>query len=388
MNTYTLTNLSIWDGDRVLDADTLVIRGDRIAAVGGALDAEGQTINCGGATAMPGLMDAHVHMELNPEHTAAPATTNLDQGDAMAERAAQMVGVGITTARDLGGGAWLELDLRDRIARGELPGPRLICSGQPVTCPRGHCHFWGGEAANIGEARTVMQRQIDRGVDLIKVMATGGRMTKGSDPNRAQFDLETLSEIVGFASGHDLDVAAHCHGTEGIQFAAAAGVTTIEHCSWVGADGGWATDYQDDVAALIAERDIWVSPTVNRGWQRMLDSKTGTVLGRVRTAYQSMDAQGIPMIASTDAGIPGVYHHHLPFALGVFGRITEFSNDRTLRSATSDVARALKIDHITGRLAPGLAADVLLLDGNPLEDLDALTRPVGVWARGRAITLP
>lgn len=387
MNTTTLTNLSIWNGNKTLDANTIIIRDKLITAVGGDLEPAGTAIDCAGATAIPGLIDGHVHLELNPDDHAAPETTDLSQSTVMAERAEAMVRAGITTARDLGGGAWLELALRDRIAAGELLGPRLICSGQPVTCPRGHCHFWGGEARDFDEARTVMQRQIDHGVDLIKVMATGGRLTKGSEPLTAQFDVATLTDIVGFAQDRKLDVAAHCHGTEGIHFAAAAGVNTIEHCSWVGPDG-WASDYQDDIAKLIGERGIWVSPTVNRGWQRMLDSKTGAVLSRVRAAYQKMDAHGIPMIASTDAGIPGVYHHHLPHALDVFGKITQFPNERILRSATSDAARAIKIDGLTGHIAPGLAADLLLVDGDPLLDLATLTKPVGIWANGAPVLTP
>ncbi|NIR98971.1 MAG: amidohydrolase family protein, partial [Gammaproteobacteria bacterium] len=176
-------------------------------------------------------MDAHVHMELNPEDREPPKQTDLGQRPLMRERAAAMVSAGITTARDLGGGAWLELELRDRINAGEVPGPRLLCAGQPITSPGGHCHFWGGEAADMDAANTVLTRQVAHGVDLIKVMATGGRMTRGSTPLEPQFDLPTLAGIVAAAHDHQLPVAAHCHGTAGIELAAQAGVTTIEHCS-------------------------------------------------------------------------------------------------------------------------------------------------------------
>jgi len=120
----------------------------------------------------------------------------------------------------------------------------------------------------------------------------------------------------------------------------------------------------------------------------MLDSKTGAVLQRVRAAYASMLALGIPMVASTDAGIPGVFHHDLPHALVVFGKIAELSPEATLQSTTSGAARALGLAHLTGSLRPGLAADLLLVDGDPLSDLTAITRPIGVWARGRQITAP
>ena len=114
----------------------------------------------------------------------------------------------------------------------------------------------------------------------------------------------------------------------------------------------------------------------------MLDSKTGNVLARVRAAYRQMLNMGIPMLASTDAGIPGVYHEELPAALVVFGKIAELSNDQALRSATSDAARALRLDHKTGHLKVGHDADLVILDGDPISNLDAITKPVHVLARG------
>jgi imidazolonepropionase-like amidohydrolase len=384
-----LRNLRIWNGDRLLPADCLRIGGSRIDAVGDGLPASAAdlVIDCAGATAVPGLMDAHVHLELDPEQGRPPQPGDLRDATRLDERAAAMVRAGITTARDLGGGVWAELELRERIASGATIGPRLLCAGQPITTPAGHCHFWGGAATDLASAVAVLERQVHRGADLIKVMATGGMFTRGSDPAGAQFDVDTLTGIVTAAQGHGLPVAAHCHGTRGIEHAARAGVRTIEHCSWMGANG-WAGNYEEDVARLMLEQGVWVSPTVNRGWQRYLDDPDPTRLTRIRGAFVAMSALGIPFVASTDAGIPGVYHHHLPEALAVFSRIAQFPPDATLRSATSGAARALGIGGLTGSLTAGYAADVLLLDGDPLTDLGALTRPVGIWAAGRAIRLP
>lgn len=385
-NTTVLTNLRIWDGFEQRSENSLVIRDQHIEAIvhHDDLSQPDQARDCAGLTAIPGLIDAHVHLELNPDDTTAPVKTNPDVVPLMAERALKMARKGITTARDLGGGAWYELALRDQIASGQHIGPRLICSGQPITSPQGHCHFWGGEAADAEAAKAVLMRQLEHKVDLIKVMATGGRLTQGSAPSDAQFSELVLTEIVDLAHHHQRPVAAHCHGTEGIRRAACAGVDTIEHCSWVGPEG-WASDYQDEVADLIAAKDIWVSPTVNRGWQRMLDSTTGAVLGRVRSAYRNMMDKGIPMVASTDAGIPGVFHDELAHALVVFAKIAELTNTEVLQSATSSAALALGVSHLTGCLAPGMEADVLLLDGDPLTELDAITRPVETYLRGRCV---
>lgn len=127
---------------------------------------------------------------------------------------------------------------------------------------------------------------------------------------------------------------------------------------------------------------------MNRGWQRYLDAADPTKLERIRAAFQAMMALGIPFVASTDAGIPGVRHHELAQALEVFRAILDTTPETVLRTATSAAAQAIGLASITGRLAPGMAADVLLVDGDPLRDLTALTRPVAVWAAGRSRRLP
>ena len=248
---------------------------------------------------------------------------------------------------------------------------------------------WGEEYKHFHteawlEAKRVLKRQLAHQVDLIKVMATGGRLTKGSSPVNAQFSLEELAEIVNTAHFHHLPVAAHCHGTEGIYRAAMAGVDTIEHCSWVGEEG-WASDYQSDVAHIIKEKKCRVSPTVNKGWSRMLDEQRKTTLSRLRKAYREMINLEIPLIASTDAGIPGVYHEDLADALTVFAQIAELSAEDAIKSATSSSARALGIAQTTGSLTKNKSADILILDGNPLKDLRILKSIYQVYISGQPV---
>lgn len=380
MSATTLTGLRIWDGTEIADADAIRIESGKISAIGvaGELSRNSTTISYDGATVIPGLIDAHVHMVLDPERRTTPAADEIPDMAAMRKRAVAMLRAGITTARDLGGGHWRELELRDAINRGETPGPRLLCAGQPVTSCSGHCHFWGGEAADTNEINTVINRQLEHDVDLIKVMATGGRMTSGSAPLKPQFSTTELQQVVTRAGDAGLEVAAHCHGTEGIHAAALAGVATIEHCSWVGPEG-WASDYQTEIADLIIEQGVRVSPTVNAGWQRMLGNKTGE---RVTRALKDMISRGVTLIASTDAGIPGVHHHDLPRALVVFQKLTETTAEYILRCATSQSAASLGLAETTGRIAAGLSADLLIVDGDPSIDLQALQRPVAVYCRG------
>ena len=372
-------NIRLWDGlgEDYSDADSIAVEGDTITAVGHGLGGE----DCGGLTVVPGLIDAHVHMVLDPAlrsldaQLAEPAETTREK---MRQRAAAMVRAGITTARDLGGGAWLELELRDRIEAGEIVGPRLLCAGQPITSVGGHCHFWGGEAATLADAQAIIERQRQHGVDLIKVMATGGMQTPGSQPKDAQFDQATMSAIVAAANAHGYPVAAHCHGTPGIRNAAHAGVRSIEHCSWIGGDGKRGA-FDPQTALEIARRGIWISPTVNAGWGRFGPDFAAAVTAN----FRAMKAHGCALIASTDAGIPNVYHEDLAKALPIFARLAELSPVETLRSATSDCARALGLGDTTGILREGASADLLFVRGDPLADLGALLDPALVVARGR-----
>ena len=319
--------LRVWDGvaQTYLDGvDAIRVERGVITALGDAKEISvGATVrDMAGVTLVPGLIDAHVHMVLDPDVRDPLAQARGDaatQLDAMARRAMAMLRAGITSARDLGGGEWLELDLRDRIARGEVAGPRLLCAGQPVTSPGGHCHFWGGEAGDVAGAAAVIARQHEHGVDLIKVMATGGSLTKGSTPRMAQFDADTLAAIVAEARQRGYPVAAHCHGTQGIRFAVHAGVNTIEHCSWVG-EGGWGAEYDPTLAAEMATRGVWVSPTVNLGWKRHVGSGSEHE-SRLLRNFAAMRAAGVALAASTDAGIPNVRHEDLAKALPVFAHI-------------------------------------------------------------------
>jgi len=389
----TVVGARIWDGispGYLERADAIRIVDGRIAAIGRAeaLRGSSEPLDLAGRTVLPGLIDCHVHLCLDPGVFDAEAQTRGSDAEELAkmrERAAAMVRAGITTARDLGGGRFLELAVRDAIARGEALGPRLLCAGQPVTSPRGHCHFWGGEAADIDAARAVIDRQRERGVDLIKVIATGGNLTRGSRPRDAQFPDETLQAIVAHARAYGFRVAAHCHGTPGIRASAAARVTTIEHCSWLGEKTG--SDYDADAAAALAAHGIWVSPTINSGWRRFIDANDERV-ARIGANFAAMRAAGVRLVASTDAGIPNVRHSDLPRALPTFARFAGLTPLEALRAATADAANALGIAGVTGTLAAGRSADMLAVDGDPLADLDCLATPHAVIARGTLIPDP
>ena len=389
--TLAIRGVRVWDGvaDRAGDLPcTIRIEGGRIAAIGddpALLDAA-RVVDPGEAcVAIPGLIDAHVHMTLDPAirgvltQAKRPA---IEVAAAAERRAGEMLRAGITTARDLGGGAaHLELALRDRILRGEAAGPRLLCAGQPLTTRGGHCHFWGGEVDSDDEARAFVRLQRDHGADWIKVMATGGVLTKGTRPAEAQFSQQRLDAVCDEARRAQRRVAAHCHATEGIRRAVRAGVDTIEHCSWAGPKG-FGVDFDEESARRIGQGGTSVSPTVNAGWRRFIerDGSETEFFTNMRRAFDALREAGARLIASTDAGIPNVAHHDLPRALPVFARFAGLSPVEVLRAATSDAADAFDLE--AGRLRPGLEADVLVVQGDPLEDLGALLEPRLVVARG------
>lgn len=392
-----LQGARIWDGEADSTSSEPVsiwVEDGQIASLGANPGGEGwQYLDCPeGSVVMPGLIDAHVHMDLDPllgkpESQFEPSREERDLR--MIARAAAMVRAGITTARDLGAGEWRELALRDAIAADDLSGPRLLCAGQPVTIPQGHCHFWGGVAQNAGEQAEVIDRQLSHGVDWIKVMATGGVFTPGSQVDRAQFSHQEIAEMVRLAESEGRSVAAHCHGRDGIRNAALGGVRTIEHCSFAGR-AGFGVDYDESVVREIGLQQTWVSPTINGNWQHRMakDGEPTDFYLRTRRVLAGLRQAGVPLVASTDAGIPGVRHHALWSGLVAMAHYAALSARDVLCSATSESARALGIENVCGRLKSGLSADLLVLAGDPLEDLGQLADPLWVFSRGREARRP
>ena len=227
----------------------------------------------------------------------------------------------------------------------------------------------------------MLERQRAKGVDLIKMMVTGGNITPGSRPVDSQFEDQTVTNVVALAKQYGFHVAAHCHGTDGIRQAASAGVTTVEHCSWVG-ESGWGKTFDTAVVSLMVNNGVWVSPTINAGWKRFTQ-KDFTAM--VQQNYRNMKEAGVRLIASTDAGIPNVFHHDLPRALPVFAHFAGLSAEEVLRAATSDCAEAIGLGGITGLIRPGYSADFVLYEEDPLINLEVLEKPFMVVSRGREI---
>jgi imidazolonepropionase-like amidohydrolase len=332
-----------------------------------------------GSTIMPGLIDSHVHLAFDGGPNPAArmrAETGEQQLMLMLRSARELLGVGVTTARDLGARGYLAVAVRDAIAAGLARGPRLVVAASPITVTGGHCWFMGGEADSEDDLRRLVRTHHKHGADLIKVMSTGGFMTTGSAPWYAQFTAAQLAVIVEEAARVDKPVAAHAHGTEGIRRAVEAGVTTIEHCSFV-------TDtnerrFSEPLAARIAERAIFVCPTISASAPYIAEL-TGIVVG---AHVKAMHDMGVRIIAGTDAGVDNNPHHQyvggLEYLVGL-----GFQPAQVLTMATTEPAAALGLAATTGRLAPGYDADLIVVGGDPQADIAALRDLRRIIARGR-----
>ncbi|MCZ0975854.1 amidohydrolase family protein [Streptomyces albulus] len=367
----------------------VLIRGGTIIAAGRRAEVESQAqpgearMSFPRSTVLPGLIDAHIHLcfDGGPD----PVATLRDRDDDallddMTTRAEQLLSTGVTTARDLGDQGALALQLADAISRGSAVGPRLICAGRPLTTKGGHCWFLGGEVDGEDEIRGLIQHNIAAGAKVIKVMATGGGLTKGGPASwESQFTPEELAIVVQEAHQAGLPVAAHAHGADGIAAAVAAGVDTIEHCTWMARDG---FEVREEVLAQIVDKGIFVCPTVSPQWP-ILPKIFGPERAEALVAMARQVAEsGVRLIAGTDAGVGRAGFDGLVSSLG-FHRHLGLSNKQIIEMATAQAARALGLGDVTGKIAPGYSADLLIVDGDPLADLDALRAVNTVFAAGR-----
>lgn len=379
----------ILTGDAEVADGAVLVRDGIITAVGPRADIEAQAgsgelrQDFPDSTVLPGLIDAHVHLVFDAGADPVATMQEASDGDlleGMRKRADQLLATGVTTARDLGDRSGLALRLAQEIDAGHSAGPRIIGAGAPITPLGGHCWFLGGEVSDAEEARALVQRNVAAGAKVVKVMAGGGGLTKGGAPSwKSQFGAEELAVVVEEAHRAGLKVAAHAHGTDAITDAVTAGVDTIEHCTWMTEDG---FDLREDVLAQIIEKGIYVCPAVSPHW-RMLprffgEEKAAAMFALVR----QMAEAGARLIAGTDAGVQRAGFDGIVGALGFYEHLG-VSRDRILAMATTDAAAALGVGEQTGRITPGYTADLLVVDGNPLEDLAALSAVRAVFANGR-----
>jgi imidazolonepropionase-like amidohydrolase len=352
-------------------------------------------------TMLPGLFDAHVHLVSDSaagslERAGSLAADAVD--DIIDQSLRRQAASGVTTVRDLGDVGYRTLAFRDSSRAGL---PRIKAAGPPLTVPDGHCHYLGGVVEGPDAIRAAVSEHEQRGVDVVKVMASGGMTTVGTDPFGVQFDASDLRTLVDAAHAVGLPVLAHAHSLAGIRHALAAGVDGIEHFTGLTETG---IRVPDAVLEAVAAAGVFVNPTLGFDREALASmpapppgmaaamKRIGLDLETAQTArlqvLQRAQTHGIELVTGIDAGAaPAKPHGIVSLALAALAE-GGFSIADAVASATAVAARACGLAQVTGRLEPGLAADLLLVDGSLERDITALQRPIAVLIRGHPLTPP
>jgi imidazolonepropionase-like amidohydrolase len=362
----------------IVDGTTIVAVDSHVAPPPGA-----QLIDLAGATLLPGLIDTHVHLAFDASADPVASLAARDESTMLAAMSAAgrtALRAGITTVRDLGDRDYLSLRLRGRDGL-----PTIVASGPPITTPAGHCHFLGGRTEPSPQAgRAAARERADHGVEVVKVMASGGTMTPGTRQELSQFTPEVLAAVVDEAHRLGLPVTAHAHGSASIREALDAGVDGMEHVSFWSAEG---VDDPGDLIGRIVEGRVAVgltagtSPVPGMTPPPAILTRMPRIIANTRRLYEA----GAHMIIGTDAGINVIKPHDvLPYAIAQAADVA-MGPVAALRTATSTAAAACGLAERKGRLVPRYDADILAVDGDPLTHPAALRRIRAVFARGTQI---
>lgn len=381
---------------------TLIVENGRIARIedGATAPAGATVVDMTSKTVLPGLIDAHVHLTGDPGTPFWREAIDSNERGALvgAKNALLTARAGFTTVRDLGAAGYSSLALRDVIREGLLPGPRILASGGAISIPGGHGDYSGfNEAVNkalsgdntcsgADACAEATRRMAKRGVDVIKITSTGGVLSQQGRGLEGHFTPAEIAAIVEAAGRLGLKVAAHAHGARGIEDAAAAGVASIEHGTYVDAAG----------VRVMKAKGTWMVPTLMAisGVNDRLGKGvfTPVVEAKGRQAVAAWGKQvaaakrgGVRIAFGTDSGVFEHGRNAEEAALMVkFGGMTP---REVLISATSDAADLLGVAEETGTLEPGKSADIIAVDGDPLADAGALLKVGYVMTAGRPVPM-
>jgi len=372
-------------GEPVRDGAVL-IQGQRILAAGPAAevvappDATVEDLSFADGTILPGMIDVHAHLTFGTGGRTYEQVMRDDTDDLMLVRAVRNcqlhLAAGVTTVRDCGARNHTTLSLRDAAAAGLFPSPRLLVSGPPLTITGGHFWWCNGEADGIEGVRHQARLLLKRGVDFLKIMASGGG-TQGTNQAAATYSAEEIATAVREAHMLGKLTTAHCLAAESVANAVEGGIDQVEHINFIHPDGSRRFDAA--VAERIVERGIYVSPTIQTGYRQIerlaagaastedrarlsdLQYKLDTKLDFVRRFHEL----GARIVSGTDA-IATFGDYAIGLELLVRAGLTPM---QVIMSATSVAAQAIGLGEVTGTLEATKEADIIVVNGDPSVDI-------------------
>ena len=384
-----------------LSSKTIVVENNKIVdvldgyAVPGAND---KVIDLQNKTVMPGLMDMHVHMETQTKRNSVSERFTKEPQDIAFESvnyALVTLMAGFTTVRDLGGSR-VNISLRNAINKGTTIGPRIYTAGRAIATTGGHAdatnglkrEFSGdpgpidGVVNGADECRQAVRQRYKEGSDLIKITATGGVLSQAKDGSGAQFTEEEIKAIVETAKDYGFKVAAHAHGAEGMKRAIRAGVTSIEH----------GTFMDDEAIELFKKYGTWLVPTIIAGkstadsakipgyYSDIVTPKALATGPKIQATFTKAYKAGVKIAFGTDAGVYMHGKNYLEFQYMTEGGMPAME---AIKSATISAATLLGVENILGTIQKEKLADIIAVDGDPMKDISVMGKVVFVMKDGK-----
>lgn len=387
---------------RMLGPHLIEIVDGRIASVRAGLPGDGdEVVDHSQAYCLPGLIDLHTHIsnrESRPESYSEGFRLNPgDYALRAADNARKTLRAGFTTVRDLGESHGAATALRNAIDQGIAEGPRIVTAGKSIATTGGHADPSNGRSREqmgdpgpregiingADEARKAVRQRYKEGADLIKITATGGVLSYAKNGLNPQFTQDEVNAIVETAKDYGMAVAAHAHGKEGMRRAILAGVTSIEHGSYIDAD----------LYPLMRERGTWLVPTLLAGWwvssradqpgyfPPMVAAKARNIGPVMQKAFADAYRGGVRIAFGTDTGVSPHGMNAKEFQLMVDAGMPAAL---AIQAATYNAAQVLGMSEEIGRIVPGFAADLLVVGSDPTAQVSALERPQMTYKAGVA----
>src|SRR5215472_953546 len=392
--------------DKMRDNMVIVVQDDRIQSVGpGAsvsIPSGATVIDLSRATVLPGLIDCHTHLAFRADRYNEIyffKDTQFSHAFAAVVHARKTLEAGFTTVRDVGSHPFLAVDLRNSINEGLVLGPRVVASGPGISITGGHGDLNNFSpqtrvsmfpeardfriADGVDQVRHVVRAQVKYGVDVIKILATGGVLSKGDSPGAPQFTLEELKAAAEEAHMAGRKIAAHAHGTQGIKNAILAGIDSIEHASLIDDEGiRLAKEHGVYLVMDIYNDDYILGKAIEFGLPKENVDKEKKVGRQQRENFERAVKSGAKMAFGTDAGVyPHGDNAKQFFYMVKYG----MTPAQAIRAATSSAADLIGRAKDVGTLEPGKFADIIAVTADPLQDVRALENVAFVMKGGTIV---